>query len=78
MKKSLYFILAFLPVAGLAYAAYSFSAVTFVWLLAAYVIYRGIIDGLYLLDRGIISRREARKIFIPFWTRRFYKYIYSR
>lgn len=71
----LYYFAILLPIPLLVYFA-KVNAMVFMVLLLAYVIYRGFVDGQRLLEKSIISKNEFWKVFIPFWSSRFYRPLY--
>lgn len=41
-----------------------------------YLIYRGIIDGRRLINKGLIDSSQHWKAFIPLWTSQYFKELY--
>ncbi len=48
----------------------------FVILAFSYVIFRGVVDGQALVEKGAIEKRDAWKAFIPFWTQKYFRQLY--
>lgn len=70
-----YYFAILLPMPLLVGAAYTDSTF-FVILLASYYVYRSFTDGQRLIDKGVITKKEFPKVFIPFWTARYFSELY--
>ena len=49
---------------------------TFALMVLLYVFYRGITDFYRLYQKGIISKKDFWKIYIPFWRTQYFKELY--
>ncbi len=77
MKQLLiYYFQILLPIPLLVSLA-NISSISFVVGLILYVlIYRPLVDGYRLLSKGIISKNEFFKIFIPLWRLKYFTELY--
>jgi hypothetical protein len=40
------------------------------------IIYRPILDGIRLINKGVINKNEIWKLFVPFWRYKWFKELY--
>lgn len=73
-----YLLLSFLPIVGLWWLATNNYNLLFVTSLLLYTfIYRPLIDGYRLIQKGVIKKNELLKYFAPYWGFKYWKEIYS-
>lgn len=77
MMKNIYtyHFLILLPI-PIFYWVYGLINTPLLVLLFAYFIYRGVIDGLRLISKGVLDQKEWWKAFVPFWTMYYFKELY--
>lgn len=53
------------------------NSMLFAIMLLLYILYRGFVDGLRLIEKNVIEKKDLWKsVIIPFWKSRFYKQLY--
>lgn len=81
MKNLLvYYFAILLPIPIMVWSAFSNHAQLFTFLLLFYAfVYRGFTDSIRLVEKGLIKKNEAWKIFVnPFFRRNFFKQLYFK
>jgi uncharacterized membrane protein len=72
---STYYFAILLPL-PLLYLSGQHSSVMFVSLLILYLLYRGVVDGKRLIDKGLIKEKEVWKAFVPLYTAFYFRELY--
>ena len=53
------------------------NSMLFAIMLLLYILYRGFVDGLRLIEKNVIEKKDLWKsVIIPFWKSRYYKQLY--
>lgn len=71
----IYYFVTLIPVPILVWSVGQ-DAKMFVVLLIAYYFFRSFVDGKRLIDKGVMSKHDFGKAFIPFYTSMFFKELY--
>lgn len=73
----IFYFLILLPAPGLYWLAKQGESSLFVLFLFLYVfVYRIVTDGNRLVKKGLITRKEVFKLFIPLWSLKYFKELY--
>ena len=73
----IYYFTILIPLPILVWLAFSNKTNSFVILLLFYaLVYRPIIDGYRLIEKGVISKKGFWELFIPFWSIKWFKELY--
>ena len=74
-----YYLVIIVPLLGLFFAAreqWMSGWAFFVSILFYALVYRTLTDGARLIQKGIISRRDMRKLFLPGWRLTYFRALY--
>ena len=72
-----YLVSIILPIPLLAYMLYEGSNPLFAIAVLVYAfLYRPLVDGIRLRSLGAVDKKEIVKLFIPFWSMKYFKKLY--